>query len=77
MRFTSTRANKDIESAQAICQGLSEEGGLFVPKAFPEITDEVIDKMADILHKYLASMYIVDQDFDNFQLILYLFEFFQ
>lgn len=64
MRFTSTRANKDIESAQAICQGLSEEGGLFVPKAFPEITDEVIDKMADMDYKQRAfevlKLYLTD-----------------
>lgn len=64
MRFTSTRANKDIESAQAICQGLSEEGGLFVPKEFPKISDEIIDKMADMNYKERAfevlKLYLTD-----------------
>lgn len=43
MKYKSTR-NKELRvtAAQAITQGLSEEGGLFVPESFPEI------EMADI-----------------------------
>lgn len=48
MRFTSTRALADIESAQAITQGISADGGLFVPKAFPALTDDLIDRLCDM-----------------------------
>ena len=38
MEFTSTRNNSlSVSSAQAILQGLSEEGGLFVPRQFPQV----------------------------------------
>ena len=48
MRYTSTRALADIESAQAITQGISADGGLFVPKAFPALTDDLIDRLCDM-----------------------------
>ena len=48
MRFTSTRAQADIESAHAITQGISADGGLFVPKAFPVLTDDLIDRLCDM-----------------------------
>ncbi len=38
MQYFSTRNSKNIvSSSQAIAQGLSQEGGLFVPAAFPQI----------------------------------------
>ena len=38
MEFTSTRNNAlRVSAAQAIVQGLSEEGGLFVPTSFPKL----------------------------------------
>ncbi len=38
MEFTSTRNNSlSVSSAQAILQGLSEDGGLFVPRQFPQV----------------------------------------
>ncbi len=64
MQFTSTRAKAEIESAKAICQGLSEEGGLFVPKSFPKLSDEVLEKMADMNYKERAfevlKLYLTD-----------------
>ena len=48
MQFTSTRAKTEIESAKAICQGISAEGGLFVPKTFPILSQEVLEKMEDM-----------------------------
>ena len=49
MFYKSTRnSNIKVESATAITQGISEEGGLFVPESIPELTlDEV---------KYLAGL---------------------
>ncbi len=65
MLYTSTRNGAiSISSAQAIKQGLSEEGGLFVPNSFPQVTGEDLEKMTDfsyneraffILKKYLTD----------------------
>lgn len=45
MRFLSTRnENCTVSAAQAIVQGLSEEGGLFVPATFPSINLEQVCK---------------------------------
>ena len=65
MFYNSTR-NSDIKvsSAEAITQGISSEGGLFVPDSIPEITlDEVkelgnmsyADRAAYIFKKYLIG----------------------
>lgn len=38
MKFFSTRDHSRIVTAsQAIAQGLSDEGGLFVPERFPQV----------------------------------------
>ena len=64
MRFTSTRSSRDIESAQAIAQGLAEDGGLFVPQEFPKFSDEMIDKLIGMSYKERActvlSCYLTD-----------------
>lgn len=64
MNFTSTRNKQNIESSKAICQGLSKEGGLFVPKSFPLITDEMIEKMIGMDYKQRAfevlKLYLTD-----------------
>lgn len=46
MLYTSTRDNSiRVSSAQAIAQGISEEGGLFVPLEFPEFNLDTISSM--------------------------------
>ena len=41
MKFFSTRDHSRIVTAsQAIAQGLSDEGGLFVPESFPQVDVE-------------------------------------
>ena len=38
MQFYSTRdRNRVVTSSEAIAQGLSDEGGLFVPASFPQV----------------------------------------
>ena len=38
MQFFSTRdRNRVVNASQAIAQGLSDEGGLFVPQSFPKV----------------------------------------
>ena len=46
MLYTSTRDNSiRVSAAQAIAQGISEEGGLFVPVELPEFSHEKISSM--------------------------------
>ena len=64
MKFTSTRTNKQIESANAITRGISEEGGLFVPVEFPQLGADTLDKMVDMNYKERAfevlRLYLTD-----------------
>jgi len=49
MKYTSTRNNKEsVSAAQAIAQGISREGGLFVPKSLPRLT---ADRLEGLIHK--------------------------
>ena len=46
MLYTSTRDNSiRVSAAQAIAQGISEEGGLFVPVELPQFSIEKISSM--------------------------------
>lgn len=65
MQFHSTRDNSiSVSSAQAIKQGLSNEGGLFVPESFPKVSLDEIEALAEksyhdrayfVLSKYLTD----------------------
>lgn len=55
MKFTSTRNWQDIESAQAIAQGIAEDGGLFVPKCFPVLSAEDIRSMINMNYQERAA----------------------
>ena len=47
MNYCSTRdKNISVSSAEAIVQGISAEGGLFVPTSLPKISLEEIDAMS-------------------------------
>lgn len=49
MLYTSTRNNSvKVSAAQAISQGISEEGGLFVPCEFPHFSIDKIKEMASM-----------------------------
>ena len=46
MFYKSTRnSNLKVTSAQAISQGISEDGGLFVPESIPSLTLEEVEKI--------------------------------
>ena len=65
MNFSSTRNNDiKITSAQAIKQGLSEEGGLFVPESFPAVTLDEIAELSQKSYKerafFVLSKYLTD-----------------
>ena len=55
MFFTSTRADLNVSAAQAIAQGISREGGLFVPCAFPAVSAEELKRLVDMDYKERAK----------------------
>ena len=65
MLYKSTRDSlKEVTAAQAIAQGISDEGGLFVPAFLPTLTDDDFDRLAsydyngravDILRRFLTD----------------------
>ena len=47
MNYTSTRdASVKVSSAMAISQGISEDGGLFVPEFIPKLSDADFAKIS-------------------------------
>ena len=55
MYFTSTRSNLNVTAAQAIAQGISSEGGLFVPSAFPALSSKDLENLVGMNYKERAS----------------------
>ena len=46
MKFISTRGNGEIiSSSKAIINGIADDGGLYVPKEFPKLYDNLKKKM--------------------------------
>ena len=64
MEFFSTRnVNEKVSAAQAIAQGLSQEGGLFVPASFPKVDLDAACKMEyALLASHILSGYLEDYD---------------
>lgn len=65
MQFKSTRNSSiSITSAQAIKQGLSEEGGLFVPEVIPQMSESEIAELVGMNYrqraKVILSKYLTD-----------------
>lgn len=65
MYYKSTRdSNVNVTSAQAIAQGISKDGGLFVPSEIPSITFEDIKTMGDMSYPdraaFVFSKYLTD-----------------
>lgn len=59
MNFISTRnADRVVSGAEAVVKGLSDEGGLFVPALFPEVTREEIEAMAGMSYPERAALVI-------------------
>ncbi len=56
MKYVSTRSKiEPINSAEAILQGLSEDGGLFVPESIPKISLAEIEKLVDLNYPQRAT----------------------
>ena len=56
MLYNSTQDNnKVVSSAQAIAQGISEEGGLFVPQSFPQLDSSDFNNMLSMSYQDRAK----------------------
>ena len=62
MKFFSTRdTNRKVTSSEAIAQGLSDEGGLFVPESFPQVDVRALCELnypalaAAVIREYLTD----------------------
>ena len=70
MLYTSTRdKNVKVTSAQAIAQGISKDGGLFVPTEIPSISKEFVDSLVPLSYieraKKVLSLYLTDYTADE------------
>lgn len=70
MNYVSTRNNNDaVTSAMAIKEGLSKNGGLFVPEKFPKLTEEIYDYLKGASYQkraaYILNMFLEDFSFDE------------
>lgn len=55
MYYKSTRnSSVNVTSAQAIAQGISKDGGLFVPSEIPQITLEDVKTLGDMTYAQRA-----------------------
>ena len=61
MNYNSTRdKNRVVTASQAIAQGISEEGGLFVPQEFPKYSLEEIKAMWELDYRGRAKKIMGD-----------------
>lgn len=65
MNYNSTQdKSKVVLSAQAIAQGISQDGGLFVPESFPKLSSEELRSMLSMSYqdraKLVISKYLTD-----------------
>lgn len=71
MKYISTRTlnSEKIESAQAIKQGLANDGGLFVPDAMPSLTENDIKVLCSKSYPeraaYILSLFLTDYTYDE------------
>lgn len=70
MQYNSTQSNNTVvSSAQAIAQGISVDGGLFVPQSFPGLDNNILSSMLTMSYrdraKYIFSCYLTDYTDDE------------
>lgn len=62
--FSTQDKSQSVSSAQAIAQGISKEGGLFVPESIPQLNILDLRAMLDMSYreraKFIISMYLTD-----------------
>lgn len=50
--------NKSVSAAQAIAQGISKDGGLFVPESFPQLSEQELRSMLSLSYQERAKLII-------------------
>ena len=65
MQFISTRGEEKVSGAQAIVQGISKDGGLFVPAEFPAVTSAELESMLEMDYAERAAL-ILSKYFDEY-----------
>ena len=64
MFYTSTRGNMDFLSAETIAKGIAADGGLFVPREFPQLTPDFFTRLAAMDYRERAfevlRLYLTD-----------------
>ena len=70
MKYRSTRENKEeISAAEAIKKGLCDDGGLYMPTVFPEISEQMWEKLigADYPERAatILSLYLPEYGYDR------------
>lgn len=71
MNFISTRGGERVSGARAIVQGLSANGGLFVPETFPQVTREELEAMLSMSYPERAAKVLIKylDDYDEAELL--------
>ena len=69
INYISTRGNtKPVSSAQAIKQGLADDGGLFMPEIIPTLTKEDFDVLKKAAYPeraaYVISKFLTDYTYE-------------
>ena len=66
MRYTSTRSAISLSASEIILQGLSKEGGLFVPTSFPAsfFNETLLNDTYHSLAKKVCEVYLSDYSRD-------------
>lgn len=59
MKFISTRGGDKVTGARAIVQGLSANGGLFVPEKFPEVSSKELEDMLSMSYPERAAKILI------------------
>ena len=70
LRYTSTRGNgAEVTSAQAIKQGLADDGGLFMPLDIPLIADDTLVELCKMSYAeraaYVLGLFLTDYSHDE------------
>ena len=65
MKFISTRGGESVTGAEAIVKGIASDGGLFVPEAFPKISEEEFSSMLEMDYAERAAT-VLFKFFDEF-----------
>lgn len=65
MYFVSTRGGERVTGAQAVVEGIAADGGLFVPEAFPKVSDEEFGAMLGMDYPERAAL-VLRKYFDEY-----------